>query len=298
MAKNIHYFSKTECPDVDMDKIGIRGKRVIELAQLKTSILPGIIIDTEIASDLSKFKLGDTLLKFAEKAESEIGKKFNDPANPAILKIVISPSMEIVNYPSIHTIGLTDKTISGFEKMVGEHFAYHEYARFLIKGTIDILVKNGEKDNVEKKLIDKMLFFLEKIDIAQKIDEESFQKDVLQKITLEEEKTIISNVYNQDKKNKIYLVDFKVDDKKMKILLDALTYLEHRTIESNEYEKMIRKHTKRILNSVGFKLKEINDYKELIDEARTFLPKEFFQDAYFQLEYLLKQVSHFLDTED
>ncbi|OHD13964.1 MAG: hypothetical protein A2086_10530 [Spirochaetes bacterium GWD1_27_9] len=297
MAKNIHYFSKSECPQEDIiGKIGIRGRRVIELAQLKMSILPGIIIDSEIASKLEKFKLQDTLKKFCEKAEVETGKKFNDPENPAILKIVISPSMEIVTYPSIHTIGLTDNTIEGFKKMVGEHFAYHEYAKFLIRGTIDLLIKNASKG--DNKDVPEMSALLEKIEIAQQIDEKSFTNNVIAKITSEEEKKIIEIVYVKDAKAKLYNVNFDVDAKKKTIILDNLSYLEHRKVEEQEYNKIVRKHTRRILNTIGFKPTEIEYYKGIIDEARKFLPEEFFKDAFFQIEFLLKNVSKFLVAEE
>jgi len=76
MAKNFHYFSKDECPSDDVvSKIGIRGVRAKELAQLKMPILPGLIIDSDIASKLSNVNLKDVLTKFCEKAEKEIGKK-------------------------------------------------------------------------------------------------------------------------------------------------------------------------------------------------------------------------------
>jgi pyruvate,orthophosphate dikinase len=297
MEKNIHYFSKTECPDDEiLEKSGIRGKRAIELSQLKMPILPGIIIDSDIASKLDKIQLSKVLKDFCVHCSEETGKKFADAENPAILKIVISPSMEIVNYPSIHTIGLTDKTIEGFQKMVGEHFAYHEYAKFLIRATIDILLKIASKEEKDKALIGKLSDLLEKIDIPKKIDASSFENDVMKRMTSEEEKKLMSMVY--DRKEKNYVVNFNLTAKVKEKLLDILTYLEHRPVEAFEYEKMIRKHVRRILNSLGYKPKEISDYKEIIDEARLYLPKEFFQDAFFQLEYLLKNVSKFLKLEE
>jgi len=295
MGKNVHYFSKSVSPQEDISsRIGIRGKRAIELAQLKMPILPGIIIDSEIASNLEKMNLADILKQFSEKSFPETGKKLNDKDNPAILKIVISPSMEIVNYPSIHTIGLTDSTIEGFQKMVGEHFAYHEYARFLIKGTIDILRKISIKENADKKLIDKMAKLLEIIEIPPKIDEVSFDEKIIKKIASEEEKLIVNSIYTKDGSNFVSNLDPKEKTK----ILDALTYLEHRTVDAKEFDSMIRKHIKRILMSVGFKLKEVSDYKLIIDEAKTILPADFFKDAYFQIEYLLKNVSKFLKYEE
>ena len=297
MEKNIHYFSKSECPDDEiLDKIGIRGKRAVELSQLKMPILPGIIIDSDIASKLDKIQLSKVLKEFCENCNKEIDKKFGDAENPAILKIVISPSMEIVSYPSIHTIGLTDKTIEGFQKMVGEHFAYHEYAKFLIKGTIDLLLKISMKQTKDKSLPGKLSALLEKIEIPRKIDSSSFEKEILKKLTSEEEKKIISTVYGL--KEKSYNLDLKLKAKDKNKIFDLLSYLEHRTVEEYEYENMIRKHIKRILGSTGYKPKAVDEYKEIIDEARLYLPNEFFQDAFFQLEFLLKNVSKFLSLEE
>jgi pyruvate, orthophosphate dikinase len=297
MEKNIHYFSKSDCPEEEIvEKSGIRGKRAIELSQLKMPILPGIIIDSDIASKLDKIQLSKVLKDFCVHCSEETEKKFGDAENPAILKIVISPSMEIVNYPSIHTIGLTDKTIEGFQKMVGEHFAYHEYAKFLIRATIDILYKITAKESKDKALENKLFDLLEKIEIPKKIVSSSFENDVIKKITSEEERKLISSVYNQ--KDKIYSVNLNVSSKEKVKILDILSYLEHRKVETVEYDKMIRKHVKRIMNSSGYKPKSTDDYKEIIDEARKYLPKEFFQDAFFQLEYLLKNVSKFLKQEE
>lgn len=207
MIKDIYYFSKTEFPNnVDFNKIGIRGKRALELSEIKMPVLPGIIVNSEVALKLEKLDIKDVLENFTKRAEKETGKSFNSNNNPAVFKIVLSPSLEIVSYPSIHTIGLTDNTIAGFEEMAGKHFAYHEYARFLIRGTMNMLAR----------------------------------------VTTDKE-------------------------------------------EKSKYNKIIS----RINNA-----KNITDYKAVIDTAKTILPKEFFQDAYFQLIFLLKKVSAFLNTEE
>ncbi|MCK4796942.1 MAG: pyruvate, phosphate dikinase, partial [Spirochaetes bacterium] len=207
LNKNIHYFSKSDYPNnVDLNKIGIRGKRVMELSQLKMPILPGIIINSEIASKLEALDLKKQLEDYCKKVEKETGKRFNDPNNPAILKIMISPSLEIVNYPFIHTLGLTDNTINGFMEMVGENFAYHEYSKFLIKGTIEFLLKMyGGEGGIEK-----LNKFISEINDA----------------------------------------------------------------------------------------KKIKDYKVIIQKAKTILPEEFFKDAFYQLDFLIKRISVFLNSED
>jgi len=205
---NIHYFSSTTNLDYEInhDKIGVRGKRLVELANLKMPILPGIIIDSDIASKLMSLDINEDLKKFCDLVEIETGKKFGDEKNPAILKIVISPSLEIEHFPSIHTVGLTDKTIQGFKEIVGENFAYHEYSNFLIKGMLNIIkLKYGENNGFEK--IEK---FMKQIDASKTLD----------------------------------------------------------------------------------------DYKKNIEFAKTLFPKEFFQDAFFQLNFILESVSVFLNSEE
>ncbi|MCG8571557.1 MAG: PEP-utilizing enzyme [Spirochaetes bacterium] len=294
MGSHVHYFSMKECPKEDLsDKIGIRGIRAIELAQLKMPILPGIIIDTGIATKLDDVKLSGMLQKFSEKAEKETGKKYNDPNNPAIYKIVISPSMEIVRYPSIHTIGLTDKTLEGFKKMVGEHFAYQEYAKFLIKGTLSLLI-NLEKDKVKKKT---MIQIVDDIEVPKKIEAKNFTDQILKEISLTEEKLIIEEIYKKDAKSNTYKFSLAVKNKQK--ILDTLSYLEHKPIASADFEKYTKKHVSRILNTVCYyRPEDVKHYLDIVDSARKILPTEFFQDAYFQLEFLLKKVSHFLKQEE
>lgn len=301
MAKNTYYFSMNECPKEDIsDIIGIRGNRVIELAQLNMPILPGLIINSKIASKLNGLSLEKTLKDFSINAGKEIGKNFDDAENPAIYKIVISPSMEIVNYPSIHTVGLTDKTLSGFVKMVGEHFAYHEYARFLIKGTLNLLVKYEEKfDSKDNEKISKIINIINAINLPNSIPAEDFEGGVLELVLLEEEKKLINQFYKKDAKSKKYLLNFEVPQKDAKSVCDLLTYLEHRNVGVEEIGKFARKHLERIINCTVYYIpKNIQEYKDIIDDSREFLPKEFFEDAYFQLDFILKRISLFLSLEE
>lgn len=204
--RNIYYFSKDEfSKNIDLSKIGIRGKRVMEVAKINMPILPGIIINSDIASKLESLDLKDDLEYLAKKVEAETGKVFGSVDNPAILKCVISPSLEIIQFPSIHTIGLTDKTIEGFKEIVGENFAYHEYAHILIKGTINILIKMYGDEGVEK-----LTAFVEEIEEA----------------------------------------------------------------------------------------KDVEGFKAVIEKAKEILPKEFFEDAYYQLGFILNRVSVFLNSEE
>jgi len=205
--KDIYYFSKSEyTKGFDASKIGIRGKRAMELSQLKMPILPGIIINSNIASKLETLKLIDEYKDFLKKVEIETGKSFNSTTNPATIKIVVSPSLEIIDFPSIHTVGLTDNTVEAFKNIVGENFAYHEYSCILIKGVLNLFLKMyGDTDGIDK-----------------------FNK---------------------------------------------------------------------LLNKIE-KANNIKDYRDIIADAKTFLPKKFFEDAFFQLDFLVKRVSVFLNSEE
>ena len=135
MNKNIHVFSSKEFTKNDevMAKIGLRGQQAMEFAQLNLPILPGLIIDSEIAAHLDDVDLAAELKPYFKKLEAVTGKSFGDPSNPMLMKIVISPSLAIAHYPTLHNYGLTVSTIPGFNKYVGETFGSHEVL-FLVNG--------------------------------------------------------------------------------------------------------------------------------------------------------------------
>ena len=149
MKGNVYFFSDKEYISKEevLNKIGIRGRRAMELAELKLPILPGFVIDAEIASDLADMPIKKHLKSFFKKVEAGTGKYFGDPGNPMLAKIVISPSLVITHYPTLHNYGLTDSTLPGFVKYVGENFGHHE-VQFLCKGTLEIEARIAE---LEKK---------------------------------------------------------------------------------------------------------------------------------------------------
>ncbi len=151
MKRNVYFFSEKEFVNKEdvLNKIGIRGRRAMELAELKLPILPGFVIDCEAASDLSPVALKSHLQGFVKKLEAGTGKRFDDPDNPMLVKIVISPSLVITQYPTLHNFGLTDNTLPGFMKFVGENFGHHE-VQFLCKGMLEIEARIAELKNDEK----------------------------------------------------------------------------------------------------------------------------------------------------
>jgi len=154
MKNNIHLFSRTEHkikPEV-LQKVGLRGQEYIEFADLDLPIMPGFIIDSDVAAYLEDKEIRPFLENNLKKIADETGKSFGDTENPMLLKIVVSPSLAIVHYPFLHNYGLTQETIPGFIKFVGEEFGYHEIL-FLIHGNLEIEAKLAELEGRAKDLI-------------------------------------------------------------------------------------------------------------------------------------------------
>ncbi len=145
MNKNIHFFSSKEfTKDSEvMAKIGIRGQQAMEFAALNLPILPGFIIDSEVASHLVDENLDAALKPYVKKLESITGKVLGDQDNPLLVKIVVSPNLAIVHYPTLHNYGLTSRTFPGFERNVGAAFGYHEIL-FLVSGNLEIEARIAE----------------------------------------------------------------------------------------------------------------------------------------------------------
>jgi len=139
MKPNIHSIDKGEATTKAqvLERIGIRGRLAMELADLGLPILPGFVIDADVASRLEDFKVMEALAPWLARLAKRTGKTFGDPANPMLVKIVVSPNLVIAAYPTLHNYGLTEKTLPGFIKGVGENFAWHE-VQFLIRGNLEI----------------------------------------------------------------------------------------------------------------------------------------------------------------
>lgn len=162
MKKNIHFFSRNSyIKNKELwDKLGIRGKEAMGFAALDLPILPGFIIDSDIAAHLENEDISNNVKIFVKKCEKITGKVFGDKTNPLLFKIVISPNLAIVNYPALHNFGLTDNTIAGFTDFVGEDFGYHEIL-FQIKGFLqieqkiaDLEQRKSDSNNLTKKITD------------------------------------------------------------------------------------------------------------------------------------------------
>jgi len=163
MDNRIHFFSSIDVipKKVDSELLGIRGRQANEFAELGFPILPGFIINTQLASQLDKIDIKKDVKALLEKCASIVGKRFGDPENPMLLKIVVSTNLAVSSYPTLHNFGLVRSVIPGFAKWVGDTFAAHEVL-FMVRGMLKIeeqiasLVNDTEKLTIYKDLLAKL----------------------------------------------------------------------------------------------------------------------------------------------
>ena len=167
MDNRIHFFSQTDVipKRIEPEKLGIRGRQANEFAELGFPILPGLILDTDIASNIKPDEIKKDVTALLNKCAGIVGKKYGDANNPMLVKVVISSNLAITNFPTLHNFGLVKPTIGGFGKWVGKDFAAHEVI-FLIRGMLKIEERIKELEAKEKeraaiseriKIVDRML---------------------------------------------------------------------------------------------------------------------------------------------
>ena len=167
MDSRIHFFSQKDVipSKIESEKLGIRGRQANEFAELGFPILPGFILDTDIASEIKPEAVKKDITSLLNKCAAIVGKKFGDDSNPMLVKVVISPNLTISTYPTLHNFGLVKPTINGFANWVGEDFAAHEVL-FLLRGMLKIEerikeleanIKAQEEIASRLKILDRML---------------------------------------------------------------------------------------------------------------------------------------------
>ncbi len=152
MKDNLHFFSQKETvkKGVDLEKLGMRGRQANEFAELALPILPGFIIDCDVAARLGEEAgLAGTLKPLFAKIAQTLGKGMGDAKNPMLVKIVVSPNLAVSNYPTLHDFGLARDTVEGFGSWVGANFAAHEVL-FLARGMLSVEDRVAELEGREK----------------------------------------------------------------------------------------------------------------------------------------------------
>jgi pyruvate,orthophosphate dikinase len=139
MDSRIHFFSQKDVisKKVASERLGVRGRQANEFAELGFPILPGFILDTEIASEINPKTIKKDISALLEKCAGMVGKTYGDAKNPMLIKVVISSNLAITTYPALHNFGLVKPTIGGFAEWVGADFATHEVL-FLVRGMLKI----------------------------------------------------------------------------------------------------------------------------------------------------------------
>jgi len=152
MDSRIHFFSQNDVipAKVNPELLGIRGRQANEFAELKFPILPGFIINTELASVLDPKAVKKDISELLGRCAKLAGKTYGDKENPMLIKIIISSNMAISTYPTLHNFGLVRPTIEGFAKWVGGDFAANEVL-FLINGMMRIEERIKELENKPKE---------------------------------------------------------------------------------------------------------------------------------------------------
>ncbi|MDR1836428.1 MAG: pyruvate, phosphate dikinase [Treponema sp.] len=180
MNSNIHFFSQNNIISSKnrSELLGIRGRQANEFAELAFPILPGIILDTEIASEIDSKSIKKDIPDLLGKCAKVIGKEFGNKENPMLLKIVISSNLAINTYPALHNFGLVLSTLDGFAKWVGADFAANEVL-FLISGmmTIQERIKELENKLKEKDEISAKLKLIKRLLGLKKPSNELHQED-------------------------------------------------------------------------------------------------------------------------
>ncbi|MDH5680772.1 MAG: hypothetical protein OEZ36_04230, partial [Spirochaetota bacterium] len=134
-AGHMHYFSKGIAPDASSSQqelLGIEGNYLLELARLKLSVCPGIIIDSELCRKIHEgYDFKPTLTELIRKLEKSMGRQLGNPDNPLFLKAFQSTDIHYIKLLSIDHIGLCNKTAAGLARGTGETFAYSSYKDYL-----------------------------------------------------------------------------------------------------------------------------------------------------------------------
>lgn len=155
--KDIFSFSSKEFAEDEnlIQLFGMRGRALMDMAALEIPILPGFILtEAFLADEKEKPDVAHSLYDVAFSKMGEILEKSWGAENPLLVKLVVSPMLNMVyTFSSIHNIGLCDATIDSFVKYVGEDFAWHEY-KGLFQHIMDLEILVTAKSTRRKTLED------------------------------------------------------------------------------------------------------------------------------------------------
>lgn len=149
MSAIILFDTEKTVPELDNhEALGSRGNRAVSLAGLGVPVCPGLVIPTDALQEYPDDPTADWALLSdgIENIQKIMGKRFADPKNPLLLKVVESPVLNVRSaLPSVHHVGLCDSTVDGFGAQAGDTFAWQEYA-FLISTLLKMKIEVESED--------------------------------------------------------------------------------------------------------------------------------------------------------
>ncbi|HNW28975.1 MAG TPA: hypothetical protein PKN50_10895, partial [Spirochaetota bacterium] len=187
--ENIVYFNKNlkEVDEKVRQRLGIRGRRAVDLAMMGLPIVPGFIIDSVLTQKLPQINLKEILSTYIGQLEKDTKKKYGDAEKPLMLKVVLSSDLNVPHFPSIHNIGMNATTVEAFGKYTGREFAYGEYL-FLLRNLANKIFEIDEKERkqIEGKIAKKAGIddMTKAIESYQKLFGDKFSEDVNDQLSL------------------------------------------------------------------------------------------------------------------
>jgi pyruvate, orthophosphate dikinase len=187
--ENIVYFNKNlrEVDEKVRQRLGIRGRRAVDLAMMGLPIAPGFIIDSVLTQKLPQVNLKEILSTYIGQLEKDAKKKYGDAEKPLMLKVVLSSDLNVPHFPSIHNIGMNSMTVEAFGNFTGKDFAYGEYL-FLLRNLAKKIYEVDEKEikKIEAKIPKKCRTddVQDAIDSYKKLFEDKFSEDVYDQLSL------------------------------------------------------------------------------------------------------------------
>jgi len=187
--ENIVYFNKNlrEVDEKVRQRLGIRGRRAVDLAMMGLPIAPGFIIDSILTQKLPQVNLKEILSTYIGQLEKDTKKTYGDAEKPLMLKVVLSSDLNVPHFPSIHNIGMNGITVKAFGNYTGKEFAYGEYL-FLLRNLAQKIFEVDDKEvkKIEGKIPRKAQIddVTKAIESYQKLFGDKFSEDVYDQLSL------------------------------------------------------------------------------------------------------------------
>lgn len=295
---NIYIFQgKGETyPQEVHDRVGRRGRRMLELTEMQIPVVPGFIIDSQYTPNLINEDFTRLLKKGLSYIEEGINRKYGDPLNPLLIKVVVSSNLSLPIYPTVFNIGLSPLTIDGFAKLIGEKSAWFEYG-YLIRtiGTKildiehekfdDILAKHEDTEEGIKKASLEMLELVGK----ENVPDEPYQQLYLvikklakryydPEIDYEDppamlvQGMVFGNIGEDSAVGMYYTRDIITGEDRLKgsFLLNRYT-LDREGVDIYQLEEKYLNELKKIGKSIERKFKEIREIKFIIEKKKLWI---------------------------